>query len=184
MRGACEGGGRGNLRAAKTPPLQSAFAGMPLRVALRSRCRHFRRLHARTIFATRRFPRPPPSPRIPCQDPNKPHINDAARRVATVFEKWDCLIESYLLERRESHLIKGLNPYETFTVVSPLVPGGLNPILPFLRGRSDAACRVVIRPSRLPSMGTDGLYRDAAPLGRALAAARHRPCQEHHIKTR
>jgi len=24
--------------------------------------------------------------------------HDAARRVATVFEKWDCLIESYLLE--------------------------------------------------------------------------------------
>ena len=43
------GDGRGNLRAAKTPPLQSAFAGMPLRIALRSRCRHCRRRHARTI---------------------------------------------------------------------------------------------------------------------------------------
>ena len=43
------GGGRGNLRVAKTPPLQSAFAGMPLRVALRSRCCHCRRLHARAM---------------------------------------------------------------------------------------------------------------------------------------
>ena len=41
--------GRGNLRVAKTPPLQSAFAGMPLRVVLRFRCRHCRRLHARTM---------------------------------------------------------------------------------------------------------------------------------------
>jgi len=41
--------GRGNLRAAKTPPLQSAFAGMPLRVALRSRCCHCRCLHARAM---------------------------------------------------------------------------------------------------------------------------------------
>ena len=59
--------------------------------------------------------------------------------------------------------------------------GGLQPILPFLGGRSDAACRVVIRlhavpqrflqrrgaphrfpPSRLPPMGTYGLNRDAA----------------------
>ena len=59
--------------------------------------------------------------------------------------------------------------------------GGLQPILPFLEGRSDAACRVVIRlhavpqrflqrrgtphrfpPSRLPPMGTYGLNRAAA----------------------
>ena len=49
MGGRRMGGGRGNLRAAKTPPLQSAFAGMPLRVALRSRCRHCHRLHARAM---------------------------------------------------------------------------------------------------------------------------------------
>ena len=59
--------------------------------------------------------------------------------------------------------------------------GGLNPILPFLGGRSDAARRVVVfphavsqrflqrrgmprrfPPSRLPPMGTYGLNRDAA----------------------
>ena len=31
----------------------------------------------------------------------KPHINDAARRVATVFEKCNCLMEAYLRARRE-----------------------------------------------------------------------------------
>ena len=40
--------------------------------------------------------------------------------------------------------------------------GGLKPILPFLGGRSDAACRVVIWPSRLPPMEPYGLYNDAA----------------------
>ena len=159
-----------------------------------------------------------------------------------------------------------MNPYETFTVVSPLVPGGLNPILPFLRGRSDAACRVVIKNVGLMGGGAWGMWRGwageslrcedpaptvgvcgdaiacriaiqmppfppppcayhlrnakippptppspripcqdpnkphindaakgiSAPLGRALAGGRatfrpplqHRPCQEHHIKTR
>ena len=43
------GGAWGNLCVAKTPPLQSAFAGMPLRVVLRFRCRHCRRLHARAM---------------------------------------------------------------------------------------------------------------------------------------
>ena len=71
--------GRGNLRIAKTPPLQSAFAGM----ALRFKCGHCR-LHAHTM----------------------PHVetvilyNDAARRVATIFEKWDCEIKTVLPSRR------------------------------------------------------------------------------------
>ena len=39
--------------------------------------------------------------------------------------------------------------------------GGLKPILPFFEGRSDAACRVVIWPSRLPPMGAYGLYHAA-----------------------
>jgi len=30
--------------------------------------------------------------------------NDAARRIATVFEKWNCLIESYLTARRKRTL--------------------------------------------------------------------------------
>ena len=42
----------------------------------------------------------------------------------------------------------------------------------------DAACRVVIWPSRLPPMGTDGLYHDAAPLGRALAALGTAPTKD------
>ena len=48
--------------------------------------------------------------------------------------------------------------------------GGLKPILPFLGGRSDAACRVVIRSSRLQPMGPYGLYNNAAP---NRDAARH-----------
>ena len=39
---------------------------------------------------------------------------------------------------------KRLNPYGSFAAVSLSEYGGLNPILPFLEGRSDAACRVVI----------------------------------------
>ena len=48
--------------------------------------------------------------------------------------------------------------------------GGLKPILPFLGGRSDAACRVVIRSSRLQPMEPYGLYNNAAP---NRDAARH-----------
>ena len=36
----------------------------------------------------------------------KPHINDAARRVATVFEKWNCKIETCLPTRRREALHK------------------------------------------------------------------------------
>ena len=77
--------------------------------------------------------------------------NDAARRVATFFEKWNCLIETYLPVRRGFY--KRLNLSGPFAAVSLLEYGGLNPILPFLGGRSDAARRVVIWPSRLPPMG-------------------------------
>ena len=42
--------------------------------------------------------------------------------------------------------------YRAFAAVSLLEYGGLKPILPFLEGRSDAACRVVFRSSRLPPM--------------------------------
>ena len=76
------------------------------------------------------------------------HYNnhDAARRVATIFEKWNCLIETYLPVRRGSY--KRLNLSGPFAAVSLLEYGGLNPILPILRGRSDAARRVVTWPSR------------------------------------
>jgi|GEM_PF-6916712 len=50
--------------------------------------------------------------------------------------------------------------------------GGLKPILPFLGGRSDAACRVVLCPSRLPPMGTYGFYHDAARLESRRGAPR------------
>ena len=71
------------------------------------------------------------------------HIIDAARRVATVFEIWCCLIETDLPARRENPP-KKIAPYGTFAAVSPLEYRGLKPILPFPEGRSDAACRVVI----------------------------------------
>ena len=36
--------------------------------------------------------------------------NDAARRVATVFEKWNCVIETYLRARRENPPPKKIDP--------------------------------------------------------------------------
>ena len=74
-------------KTAKTPPLQSAFAGISLRVALR-------------FWSAKR---------------NIHH--DAARRVATFFEKWDCLIETYLRIRR-GNPPKRLNSYRPFAAVS------------------------------------------------------------------
>ena len=93
---------------------------------------------------------------------NPGFYHDAARRVATVFENPNCLIKKTLPTSRRKTPYKRLTLSETFTETSLLEYGGLNLILPLLRGRSDAACRVVIRPSRRPSMGTDGLYHDAA----------------------
>ena len=73
-----------------------------------------------------------------------PFYHDAARRVATVFEKWNFLIETYLPPSRENPP-KRLNLCGPFAVASLLECGGLKPILSFLEGRSGAACRVVIR---------------------------------------
>ena len=82
-------GGWGNLRVAKTPPLQSA-----MRVALRPNIAHFS----------------PIAMRILCT-PHASHLwgpygfsNDAARRVATFIEKWNCLIETFLPARRKRTL--------------------------------------------------------------------------------
>ena len=41
-----------------------------------------------------------------------------------------------------------MNPYGSFAAISLLEYGGLKPILTFLEGRSDAACRVVVRRMR------------------------------------
>ena len=87
--------------------------------------------------------------------------HDAARRVATIFEKWDFLIENDLRARRENPP-KRLNIYRPFAAVSPLEYGGLKPILPFLGEGSDAACRVVFWPSRLAPMETYSFNHDAA----------------------
>ena len=61
-----------------------------------------------------------------------------------VFEKWNCIIKKSLPERKGKGPLKRLNPDENFTEVSLLEYGDLKPILLFLGGRSDAACRIVI----------------------------------------
>gem|GEM_PF-5962825 len=119
------------------------------------------------VFATRRFPRPPPPcayqgrGKNPCETTRRAaslsaftpfplikdlchiHIIDAARRVATVFGKWGCLIETDLRARREKPP-KKIEPIRGLAEAPLGEYGGLNPILPFLGGRSDAACRVVV----------------------------------------
>ena len=132
-------------KTAKTPPLQSGVCGdaIAIRIAIQM---------------------PPIAP--PCAY-HATHglygfYNDAARRVATVFEKWNFLIETDLRARRENPPPKRLNPYGPFAAVSLLEYGGLKPILPFLGGRSGAACRVVILPFAVPvdaPMGTNGNRR-------------------------
>ena len=82
--------------------------------------------------------------RIPCHPRTPGFYNDAARRVATLFEKWNCMIETDLRARRLPPK-KRLNPYGPFAAGSLLEYGGLNPILPFLGGRSDSACHVVVK---------------------------------------
>ena len=59
------------------------------------------------------------------------------------------MIENDLRARRENPP-KRLNLYGPFAAVSLLEYGGLKPILPFLEGRSDAACRVVIQTPPVP----------------------------------
>ena len=88
-------------KTAKTPPLQSA-----LHVALRPNIAHF------SLVAMR----------IPCT-PHAAHLwgiygfhNDAARRVATVFENLNGVIEISLPVRWVSY--KRLTPYEPFAAVS------------------------------------------------------------------
>ena len=43
-----------------------------------------------------------------------------------------------------------IEPHGPFAAVPLLEYGGLKPILPFLGGRSDAACRIVIRLHAVP----------------------------------
>ena len=123
-------------KTAKTPPLQSAMRGWHCVSYCAPNIAHF------SLVAMR----------IPCT-PHAAHLwgiygfhNDAARRVATVFENLNCVIEISLPVRRTSY--KRLTPYGPFAAVPLLENGGFNQILPFLGGRSDAACCVVIWPSR------------------------------------
>ena len=70
-------GGEIFAKTAKTPPLQSAFAG----ISLRSKCY--------PIAAAMRIPC---TPHAPSHEP-RGFYNDAARRVATVFERLNCVIK-------------------------------------------------------------------------------------------
>ena len=100
-------------------------------------------------FATRRFPRP--SPIIRANHTRIPYgfHNDAARHVATVFETCNFLIETDLCARREN-LPRKIEPLRAFRCGSPFGIWRFKSILPFLEGRSDAACRVVILPFAVP----------------------------------
>ena len=140
-----KGGGRGNLRVAKTPPLQSGVCGdivaiqIPaIAASMRIPCHTRRRAVLKrrgTIYrnaAHHVATNARHHMRIPCNPVGLPPVgiyclyHDAARRVATVFEKWDCAIKNSLRTRR-------LNPYGPFAAVPLLEYGGLNPILPVLR---------------------------------------------------
>ena len=126
MRGVavCGVGGGIFAKTAKTPPLQSAIAGI--------------------LIAMRHY-----------------NNHDAARHVATIFERWNCLIETYLPVRRGSYK-RLMNLSVPFAAVSLLEYGGLNPILPILGGRSDAARRVVILLHGSHLWGPYGFSNDAA----------------------
>ena len=86
-------------------------------------------------------PRRPPT----CGDPT---VFTTTRRAASLrsSKNLNCVIEISLPVRRTSY--KRLTPYGPFAAVPLLENGGFNQILPFLGGRSDAACCVVIWPSR------------------------------------
>ena len=88
----------------------------------------------------------------------KPHIK---RRVATVFVEYNCLIENYLRARREN-LPRKIDPLQAFCRSPLLEYGCFKPILPFLEGRSDAACRVVIRLHAFHLWSPYGFSNDAA----------------------
>ena len=65
-------------------------------------------------------PTAPPLPRISYQTPLMarnvmPFYHDAARRVATVFEKWNCLVERAVPTKGPPH--KRLTPYGSFAAV-------------------------------------------------------------------
>ena len=82
----CGVGGGIFAKTAKTPPLQSGVGGDAIASQMPP------------IVATMR---------MPCR---YVFYHDAARRVATVFEKWNCVIEIYLRARRENPPPKKIDP--------------------------------------------------------------------------
>ena len=101
--GVAAGDGRRAGKSSRKPrrprPYSRAFAG----ISLRSECRPLRPRHAHTM---------------PYMETCGFH-NDAARRVATVFEKWNLLIETSLRARGENlpnDPIRGLSPRFPFGI--------------------------------------------------------------------
>ena len=129
------GGGRGNLRENREDPAPTVG--------------RLRGYHC----DPHRAQRPPigASMRVPCHPafPHEPVVFTTTRHAASLrsSNNCKCLIETFFIARGESPLHKGLNPYGPFSAFPLLEYRGLKPILPFLEGRSDATCRVVIRPS-------------------------------------
>ena len=115
------------------------------------------------------------SMRIPCPPSTPPTygapmVFTTMRHVASLrsSNNCKCLIETFFIARVKSPLHKRLNPCGLFSAAPLLEYGGLKPILPFLGGRSDAACRVVIWPSR-PHLWEPMVFITPRWLGRAFA---------------
>ena len=99
-----------------------------------------------------------------------PMVFTTMRHVASLrsSNNCKCLIETFFIARVKSPLHKRLNPCGLFSAAPLLENGGFNQILPFLGGRSDAACRVVIWPSR-PHLWEPMVFITPRWLGRAFA---------------
>ena len=85
--------GKSSRKPRRPRPYRRAFARMPLRSALRSKCR----------------PLPPPC----AYHATHGDVRFLQRRVATVFEIWNFLIETYLRIRRKNHPRK-IDPLRAF----------------------------------------------------------------------
>ena len=85
-------GGEIFAKTAKTPPLQSGVGGDIIAIQIRP---------------------------LPSSMETRKLYNDAARRVATLFEKWDCMIETDLRASRENSP-KKIDPIRVFRRGLPL----------------------------------------------------------------
>ena len=143
--------GESSRKPRRPRPYSRAFAGRALRSASRPKAA---------------------SMRVPCHHacPHEPVFFTTTRHAASLrsSNNCKCLIETFFIARVKSPLHKRLNPCGLFSAAPLLENGGFNQILPFLGGRSDAACRVVIWPSR-PHLWEPMVFITPRWLGRAFA---------------